>query len=208
MDYRLFHAFNQLAIHTAFAHGVMRLVAVYGAGVFVLAVPVAWALARPEAGRPVGPAAALCAALGTLVAVAANQPIVDAVRRLRPYAAHPRVEVLVARSTDYSFPSDHAVTAGAAALGLVLIAWQAHRSRVPAERARLLGVIAGLGVAAALVVAFSRVYVGVHYPGDVAAGLAVGAAMNTIVWLALRKPLTWFLEATSGLPMLRIAVRA
>jgi undecaprenyl-diphosphatase len=38
----------------------------------------------------------------------------------------------------------------------------------------------------ALLLAFARVYVGVHYPSDVAGGLAIGAAIGALVVLTLR----------------------
>ncbi len=208
MDFSLFHAINQFAIHTPWAHGVMRLIAIYGVGVFAPAVLLAWWLARREDGDPIGPAAAFNAAVGTLIAVAANQPIANAVQRLRPYVTHRGVEVLVARSTDYSFPSDHAVTAGSAAFGLVLVAWSARRGHLPVRRSRLLRVLAVLGGVAALIVTFSRVYVGAHYPGDVVAGLIVGATINALVWIVLRRPLIQLVTIAGSLPVLRALVRA
>ena len=77
----------------------------------------------------------------------------------------PDALVLVSRSTDPSFPSDHAVMAGAVAAGLFL----AHRR---------LGAVAAL---LAIAMAFTRVYVGAHFPLDVAAGLVIGAG---IAWLS------------------------
>src|SRR5207245_3921804 len=69
--------------------------------------------------------------------------------------------VLITRTSDFSFPSDHATAVGAVAAGL----WLAHRR---------LGVLAaGLAV----VMAFARVYAGAHYPGDVAGGLLLGAGI-------------------------------
>jgi membrane-associated phospholipid phosphatase len=62
---------------------------------------------------------------------------------------------------DWSFPSTHATIAAAAAVALLFVS-------------RRLGASA---VAAALAMAASRVWVGVHYPHDVLAGLAVGAAV-------------------------------
>ena len=72
--------------------------------------------------------------------------------------------MLVARSADYSFPSDHAVMAGAVTAGILL----AHRT---------LGLVSA---ALALLMAATRVYVGAHFPLDVVAGLAVGAAVALV----------------------------
>jgi membrane-associated phospholipid phosphatase len=94
--------------------------------------------------------------------------------------------VLATRSSDASFPSDHAVMAGAAAAGL----WLASRA------------LGALATAAALVMAFSRVYIAAHYPWDVAAGLAFGALVALLGWLLLRTPLTavtGWLRARPGL---------
>src|SRR5436190_12874985 len=92
-----------------------------------------------------------------LVARGVAQLIGHAVDRARPYEAMPSVSVLIARTKDFSFPSDHATMAGAVAGGL----WFVHRR---------LGVAAA---ALALLMAFARVYVGAHYPGDVVAGLVL-----------------------------------
>ncbi|MFF4905912.1 phosphatase PAP2 family protein [Streptomyces sp. NPDC001260] len=62
---------------------------------------------------------------------------------------------------DWSFPSNHAVIAGAAAV-------------VVALTDRTLGRIAAV---AAVLMAVSRVWIGVHYPHDVAVGLAFGALL-------------------------------
>jgi membrane-associated phospholipid phosphatase len=113
-------------------------------------------------------ARALLAGAGVLLAVALNQPIVHAVNERRPYVAIPHVLVLVHRSVDASFPSDHATMAGATAAGLLLVS-------------RRLGAAA---VVAALVMAFTRVYVGAHFPVDVVAGLVVGAVVAVLLQLA------------------------
>lgn len=73
---------------------------------------------------------------------------------------------------DWSFPSNHSAIAGAAALALAL-AWPR---------------IALLTVPLAVLMAFSRVFVGVHYPHDVAVGLVVGALVALVFVLALRRP--------------------
>lgn len=69
-----------------------------------------------------------------------------------------------------SFPSGHAMSAAAVYGTVALIAARLTRRR--GVRAAVYGVCALL----VALVAFSRLYLGVHYPSDVAAGLVVGAA--------------------------------
>ena len=87
--------------------------------------------------------------------------------RDRPPVARPDPAPLLEAPTTYSFPSGHATVSFACATVLALA--------VP----RLAWWLFGL----AALVAFSRVYVGVHYPGDVLAGAVLGVALAT----ALRK---------------------
>jgi undecaprenyl-diphosphatase len=79
------------------------------------------------------------------------------------------VLVLVPRASDFSMPSDHAVVAGAVIAGVLLYNWRL-----------------GLGAAAAgLTLAFDRVYVGAHYPGDVLAGLGLGAVTAICLYVII-----------------------
>ncbi len=88
----------------------------------------------------------------------------------RPAVRYAEPPALVRVPLDHSFPSGHAATSFACA---VLLAAGARR-RV---------VVALYGLAAAI--AFSRVYVGVHYPIDVLGGALLGVAVATALrWLA------------------------
>ncbi|MFF5259739.1 phosphatase PAP2 family protein [Actinomadura viridis] len=68
---------------------------------------------------------------------------------------------------DWSFPSNHATIAAASAAAIV-VTWRA---------------MAPLVLPLAVVMAFSRVFVGVHYPHDVAAGFVVGVVVAPLVAL-------------------------
>ncbi len=158
MDHNIFRWINDLAPHTAWAHGALKLYAKDGIVVFAALLVVAYLDARRHDDHQ-ALAMTLWAGASALVALGVGQLIGGAVDRARPYDALSAVHVLVARTTDFSFPSDHATVAGAVAAGLLLAN-------------RRWGIVAS--VAAALM-AFTRVYVGVHYPGDVVAGVALGA---------------------------------
>jgi undecaprenyl-diphosphatase len=87
------------------------------------------------------------------------------IERDRPPLANPEPATLVDLPSTYSFPSGHATVAFACATVLALAV---PRLALP------------LYVLAALV-AFSRVYVGVHYPLDVLAGAVLGVALALLV---------------------------
>ena len=97
-------------------------------------------------------------------------------RVIKPWAARPRPERTLGPAVfmrapangAYGFPSNHATNMAAAAAVLTFA--------YPA------GALVFAGAAA--LVAYSRVYVGAHYPGDVLAGLALGAAIGWL-WAAL-----------------------
>jgi undecaprenyl-diphosphatase len=178
----LFLSVNDLARTSGWLHGPAVAYAKYGLVLFAgLLVLGAW---RRRGSRDVELAAALWAGLATLLAVAVNQPVASLVAERRPYAVHPAALVLVDRTTDWSFPSDHAVMAGAAAVGLLLVS-------------RRLGAAA---VGAALLMAVTRVYVGAHYPHDVLAGLCLGGAVAAFGWVLVRRPLTRAVRACRSLP--------
>jgi undecaprenyl-diphosphatase len=100
----------------------------------------------------------------TLVADGAAELLSDGLKAAIP-RARPHVHALVARPHTHSFPSGHATTSFACATVIALLV---PRVRIPA-----------LVLAAA--VAWSRVYVGVHFPLDVLAGAALGAAIGYCV---------------------------
>jgi membrane-associated phospholipid phosphatase len=179
----MFGDINEFARDTSWLHGTLLGFAKYGIVLFAVLLVAGWWVARDRSPRIM--AAALWAGVGTLVAVVANQPVVNSVQEARPYTDHHAILVLVSRSADYSFPSDHAVMAGAVAAGLWLVD-------------RRLGIAASI---AALLMAFARVYVAAHYPHDVVAGLAFGALVVLVGWWLLSRVLTHVVDRLSTTPL-------
>ncbi len=108
-----------------------------------------------------------------LFAVLAATTVTDALKELlrtpRPYVVAPDRVVLLAEQTGYGVPSGHVVIS-LVVWGYVAV-WLRRRSLA-------------WGVAAYVVVmAWSRMYAGVHYPQDVAVGALVGLA---VLWLCAR----------------------
>jgi membrane-associated phospholipid phosphatase len=169
---------NHLARATAWLHGAMATYAHFvGVGVLAVLLLAAWWRARSRRPATREVAVVLWAAGGTVLAwLLAHFVLKPLVGERRPYVTLHHVEVLLARSGGYSFPSGHATVAGAVIVGLWL------------TRDRL---VAWLATLAGLLLAFGRVYVGVHYPGDVLAGLILG---GLVVW-ALSRPAIALLDA-------------
>jgi undecaprenyl-diphosphatase len=178
---------NHFARDTPWAHGFLAAYALW-AGLVVLSLLLiaAWLVVRHRVDAPRAVATAFLAGLGTVIALLLNQHVISpAVARPRPCHALHHVEVLLACNNDFSFPSDHCMLAGAFAAGLLLVSL---RFGIPA-------------VLLALLLAFSRVYTGVHYPGDAAAGLLIGAAICTVTVLLLRRPATALARRLARTPL-------
>ncbi len=173
LDDRWFLDVNRFARDTSWLHGFMRVYA-HDAGAVVLGLLVllAWWVARRDRHPDRAVAFVLWAAAGTVIAWAVSHYVLKPVfAELRPYLVLPHVEVLAARTSEYSFPSGHATVAGAVIAGL----WLARR-----------WILASIATVLGLLLAFGRVYVGMHFPADVAAGLAFGAAVVLLLaWPAV-----------------------
>lgn len=183
-DTQLFLDINDFARATPWLHGIVSAYAAYGIVVFAALMLAAWWAARRRADTT-RMAAALWAPAGMFAALGVNQPIAALVGEPRPYTTLPHLLVLAHYSHDPSFPSDHAVMAGAVAAAVFLV----HRR---------LGLLALL---AAAVMAFSRVYIAAHYPWDVLAGLILGAAVSLLGFRLVRRLLVWLLTLAERTPL-------
>jgi undecaprenyl-diphosphatase len=110
----------------------------------------------------------ICAAALLFSLLFCNLLLKNLVARPRPYDVLPWLQPLVPLLADFSFPSGHACSSFAAATALAL-AGPAKQWALPA-------------FALALLISFSRLYVGVHYPSDVLGGLFVGLFCGHLAW--------------------------
>jgi membrane-associated phospholipid phosphatase len=191
MNQWLFDQINAFAEKTPWLHAAARAYAGYGVVLFAALLLAGWWIAR-RTGEVSRVAAAIAAGGATLLALAVNQPIVHAVHEARPYTTLTNILVLANRSPDASFPSDHATMAGAVAVGLLIVS-------------RRLGAVA---LVAAVLMAFTRVYIAAHYPADMAAGLLLGGIVAVLTWLLVRRPLTQLIGALIGTRLRPVLVAA
>lgn len=132
-------------------------------------------------GKPLWRRGAVAAGLSAALGLAVGKLISELVDRARPFVADPGgVHLFSHHAADPGFPSDHATAAFAIATAIFL-------------RNRKWGSVA---LAAAAVLSIGRVAIGVHFPSDVLAGAALGAAAALVLWAG---PLRAKVEALADL---------
>lgn len=146
-------------LHCAFLDTLMPLITVLGnGGIFWIALAVVMMLIPKY--RKTGFSMGLALLMGLLVCNLTLKPLVA---RMRPYDYQLQyfsksISLLIAAPHDYSFPSGHTIASFEGAVALLLYD-------------RKLGLPA---VILAALIAFSRLYLYVHYPTDVLASLVLG----------------------------------
>ncbi len=115
--------------------------------------------------------AALTALLSLVFSVlVCNAFLKNLVERARPFNKIPGLQFLIRKPHDFSFPSGHTSSSFAAAT--VFLA--------------LLPMWAGVtALLIAMTIAFSRMYLGVHYPSDVFCGMVLGVLFGIAALLAV-----------------------
>lgn len=118
--------------------------------------------------------AAMAAGLA-LEALCCNIILKPFVARIRPYDINTGVHLLISPPTDFSFPSGHT---GASFTATSVLWFSKNRLWIPA-------------LVISILIAFSRLYLYVHYPSDVLAGAMLGIMLgwlgNAVVNVADRK---------------------
>ncbi len=105
-----------------------------------------------------------CALLGSLLIN--NMILKNLVARVRPYEVVNGLHLLIEKQVDWSFPSGHTGSSFASAVVLY--------RNLPRKYGVLALILAAL-------IAFSRLYVGVHYPTDVLVAVITGSVIGIIV---------------------------
>ena len=94
------------------------------------------------------------------------------VHRIRPFDVKTGIELLVKRPTDYSFPSGHTAASFASVMALYLAGEK--KIWIPS-------------LVLAILIAFSRLYLYVHYPTDVLGGVIIGVAAGALGYWLVKK---------------------
>lgn len=100
--------------------------------------------------------------LGLLICNIILKPCVG---RIRPFALNDAVKLLIPAPTDPSFPSGHSLASFAAAT----VFWKRFSKKISIPV-----------LTTAVLIAFSRLYLYVHFPSDVAAGIIIGILCGEI----------------------------
>ena len=118
--------------------------------------------------RPIGATAGASLAINALLV---NVFLKNIVARTRPYEVIDGLTSLVGEQSDFSFPSGH--TSSAFSVAVVMFMLMPKKYGVPA-------------LIVATLIAYSRLYVGVHYPSDVIGGLIIGI-LAAVICVAIYK---------------------
>lgn len=161
---------TNFARDTPWLNTVMYAYTSFGIALFAVLILAVW---WPARGKDIQVMTAVLATpCAAVVAYVINEVIKSAVGEQRPCVAYPHAFLLekCPSLTDYAFPSNHSVVVAAVTVALFLVS-------------RRVGLLA---LPATMVMGFSRVYVGTHYPHDVVAGLIVGVAVGLPTALLVR----------------------
>ncbi len=219
-NYRLFQDINIHAGHLVWLDALMIFCANTLIFLWPLVLLMLWGRPLSWRKRPLRPgeaemvrecrAVVLWTGVACLIAYGLNLLIEQVVFEPRPFVSHP-VHLLVAHPADDSFPSDHAAWSFAVVgmllflfLPIFVATWRKRAEWRRGGFAYLLLPLLLMGVALTIAcsIGLARVFVGVHYPGDIAGGAfdgLVAAGIVTQVRYWLRRPTDAILRFAQGL---------
>ena len=175
-DREVFHFLNQGSQNWVFDVILPFLTDINQNPIGIVILALLWLLLLTKGGR-----AGTIAALLLIPTIALSDQLNSSflkfiIDRPRPCHELANVHLLVGCGSGYSFPSSHAVNnfAAAVVLSYFLPRWT------------------WAFFCYAGVIAFSRIYVGVHYPSDVLAGAIIGVLIGLLVIVAFRQAEEWW----------------
>ena len=158
-------------VRTDFLTPIMKLITHLGdKGIFWILIAIVMLFFKKT--RPLGIMAGIALVFSVLINNALIKPNVG---RIRPYEVVDGLKLLIERQHDPSFPSGHSGASFAAAV--VFLVKGPKKIGIPA-------------IIMAALIAFSRLYVGVHYPTDVICGIITGtccALISMMIWSIVEK---------------------
>jgi len=188
MNMELFRLINNLAYKNTLLDSVMIIFSRYVPYAFMMIVAVVYLLGILQKNSEYRKAA-----FSTFVFTVINLILSFLIGSIyyvdRPFV-HNKVNLLVPHTSDASFPSDHATGTMSIALGLKI-------------NKKALNIILTV---LSLIVGFSRVYVGNHYPLDVIGAYVIVALTNYIYNLKLRAKIEKLYEAVEEKASVRLGI--
>lgn len=165
MELSILYAIN--GMHNAVLDKIMTVITTLGdAGIIWIVIAIALLFNKKT--RKCGILMAISMLLGIIFG---NGLLKNLIARPRPFSVDETIELLIERPTDYSFPSGHTLASFEAAVTIFL-------------HSKKWGISAFI---IAILIAFSRMYLFVHYPTDVLAGAILGTLIAIIVFYGYEK---------------------
>lgn len=160
LDYYLFSLINQFAGQNTYADKTFIFFSEYLVILFILLFLIEFKNVR----------AVFSAVISSIVVIIADSAVSFFYFIPRPFAAH-KVNLLVGHIANASFPSDHAAISFALATSIFIYDPK-------------LGVLAYL---LAVLISFSRIFAGLHYPSDIIVGALIGISASYVSAWAVKK---------------------
>lgn len=154
-----FLLFLQESVRNPMLDSLMKFITALGNGGMIW-IGATILLLIPKKTRSIGMMSAV-ALLGSLIIN--NNIIKNIVQRPRPFVTFTDLQIIIPTPSEYSFPSGHTSSSFAAAAVFY--------RHLPKKLGLPSVILAGL-------IGFSRLYVGVHYPTDVIAGVIMGILLS------------------------------
>lgn len=168
-DVSLFNLINK-SLNVPFLDSFFSFVAVYGREYFWIPIVVLMWVLGGAFNNKEAKKGALMLVIVFLLIIIIGLALKTVYYRPRPFLSLSNVLVFVPKDLDSSFPSGHAlIVAGGAAIAAFFLK---KRYSLPL-------------IAEAILVSYSRIYVGVHYPTDVLAGVFLGVGIAFIAYTIL-----------------------